>query len=133
MNNSQDNHKQDGREMGLILAAVLLVFALYPAFHNGVISSHYALSSLIVIAINIVVPQIFFPFYCIWMKLANILSKVISPIFLGVMFFAFFTPMGLMLRLFGKDLLGLHPREKAKRTFWKDKDKSIPDNMSKQF
>lgn len=37
-----------------------------------------------------------------WMGLAELLSKVTTPIFMGVIFFGIITPMGWLLRLFGK-------------------------------
>ena len=40
-----------------------------------------------------------------WMKLGLLLHKVVSPIVLGVMFYLLFTPISLLVKLFGKRLI----------------------------
>jgi len=42
-----------------------------------------------------------------WYKLAEILSKVMNPLILGIVYFLFITPIALLFRLFGNDPLGL--------------------------
>lgn len=42
-----------------------------------------------------------------WYKLAELLSKVMNPLILGLVYFTFITPIALMFRLFGNDPLGL--------------------------
>ncbi len=46
-----------------------------------------------------------------WMGLATALSKVTTPIFMGVIFIGIITPMGALLRMFGKARLGGKPGE----------------------
>ena len=48
-----------------------------------------------------------------------------------LVFFVVITPIGLMLRLFGKDILGLKFSEKVK-TYWITRDKNI-GSMKRQF
>lgn len=42
-----------------------------------------------------------------WYKLAEVLSRVVNPIVLGVLYFTFITPIALLFRLFGNDPLSL--------------------------
>src|SRR5262245_32307532 len=46
------------------------------------------------------------PVYRAWMGLAEVLSKVTTPIFMGIVYFLVLTPLGLILRLAGKHPLG---------------------------
>src|SRR3989442_4007607 len=55
-----------------------------------------------------------------WMKLGDLLGRVVSPIVLGVIFFAIFTPVGMLMRLFGRDAMcrrfdAAAPRHSVKR------------------
>lgn len=45
------------------------------------------------------------PVYRGWMLLGLLLHRVISPFVLGLMYFGVFTPISIMLRLFGKRLI----------------------------
>ena len=47
------------------------------------------------------------PLNVLWFKLGMLLHRIVSPVILGVMFFAVFTPLGLWLRLTGKRPLDL--------------------------
>lgn len=50
------------------------------------------------------------------------LRKFLSSIALGLVFFVVLTPLGLIARLFGRDLLGLKPR--AKKSYWIERKSS---------
>ena len=43
-----------------------------------------------------------------WYKLAEIMSRIVNPIVLGVLYFIFITPIALLFRLFGNDPLQLN-------------------------
>ena len=45
------------------------------------------------------------PFNRAWMKLAEVLHRVVSPVVLGLIFFGLFTPIALAMRAFGRDAL----------------------------
>jgi len=42
-----------------------------------------------------------------WYKLAELLSKVMNPLILGIVYFTFITPIALLFRMFGNDPLRL--------------------------
>lgn len=45
------------------------------------------------------------PFNRAWMKLAEVLHRVVSPLVLGLIFFGVFTPAALVMRACGRDAL----------------------------
>jgi hypothetical protein len=45
------------------------------------------------------------PFNRAWMKLAEVLHRVVSPVVLGLIFFGLFTPVAMLMRAFGRDAL----------------------------
>lgn len=47
------------------------------------------------------VPARLGPIYRGWMRLAQVISKVTTPIFMAVVYFGVFTPFGWLMRLFG--------------------------------
>ena len=54
---------------------------------------------------GLVYPRILLPIEWAWMKLAHYMSIVMTYIILTLTFFLIITPMGLLLKLMGKDLL----------------------------
>jgi len=68
------------------------------------------------IAISIVAPRTLRPLNRLWMQFGQLLGRLISPIVLGAIFFLIFTPVGLIMRLVGRDELKL--KRRATKTHW---------------
>jgi hypothetical protein len=45
------------------------------------------------------------PVYKSWMRVALVISKITTPVLLGIVFFFVFVPIGLMIRIFSRDPL----------------------------
>ncbi|HUU23112.1 MAG TPA: SxtJ family membrane protein [Phycisphaerae bacterium] len=58
------------------------------------------------------------PGYRLWMGLAFVLGSVMGRVLLGLLWFGLITPMGLAMRLFGRDRLEL--RRKNAASLWRD-------------
>ena len=69
-----------------------------------------------------------------WFYLGLLLGKVVTPVLMAVMFYGVFTPMGLMMRLFRKDPLGLR-KDPDTPTYWIPREPPGPDpeTMKNQF
>lgn len=64
-----------------------------------------------------------------WMKLAEILNRVVSPVVLGVMFYGMFTPVGWAMQLAGRDALKRRYEREA-RSYWVERIPPGPDSAS---
>lgn len=64
-----------------------------------------------------------------WMRLGELLGRVVSPLVLGVIFFAVFAPVGIAMRLFGRDALARR-FEPARPSYWLDRDPPGPADDS---
>jgi hypothetical protein len=62
-------------------------------------------------------PRALAPVERAWMALSRVLSMVMTYVILTIMFFLVITPIGLMLRLAGKDLLQVRA-DKKKDSYW---------------
>lgn len=78
-------------------------------------------------------PKGLIPLYRGWMLFGGVMGHLNSRLILGVIFFVLFTPIGLLMRLFGKDPLGLklHREWKTYRTFPKPESKN--SSLKRQF
>jgi hypothetical protein len=79
-------------------------------------------------------PRMLHPLNALWFRLGLLLHRVVSPLVMGAVFFLCVTPIGLIMRMRGKDLLSLR-REDGSRTYWVVRDPAGPDpaTMTKQF
>ena len=74
------------------------------------------------------------PLNVLWFKFGMLLHRVVSPVVLGVMFFAVFTPIGWCMRLAGKRPLSLS-FDKAAASYWVPRGPSAPPpgSFDRQF
>lgn len=70
------------------------------------------------------------PLNIIWIKFGNLLGKIVAPIVMGAIYFVIITPLGLILRLFKKDLLQMHFSKK--NSYWIKREKNV-GSMKRQF
>lgn len=74
------------------------------------------------------------PFNRAWMKLGEILHRIVNPIILGIVFYGVITPMGIVMRLAGRD--AMHRKYKPQlRSYWISRDPPGPasDSLPNQF
>ena len=127
---SRQSLRKFGSTMGIVLS-LIAVFVFLAHKHSiapaALLSAFFFLSSLI----N---PVILKPIYIFWMRLAFILSWINTRLILIVVFYLIFSPIGLLIRLFGKDLLE-RKIDKDKRSYWIQKQKAVFDklNYERQF
>lgn len=69
-----------------------------------------SLSGLLFVA-GLLIPGKLGPVYRAWMGFALLLSKITTPIFMGVVFFVAITPIGLLMRAFGRNPVRHHAPE----------------------
>lgn len=79
-------------------------------------------------------PGLLGPLNRLWLKLGLVLHKVVTPIVMALLFYAVVTPMGVAMRLMGKDPMRLK-RDPAAKTYWIERKPPGPpgDTMKNQF
>ncbi len=125
--------KKQLRSFGFIWAFIFLGIALYPLLKEAPLR----LWSLY-IAIGFTVISITFPlfyqkiyFYQGWIKFGNVVGNINSKIIIFILFYVIFLPMGILLKIFRKDLLKKRIDKSAKSYFLDRKDQ--PKEMQNQF
>lgn len=96
-----------GRKFGLTvgLAFIALGALIYFWRHKELTGEILAGWGVALVLAGLVAPTALGPVERAWMGLAHLLSKVTTPIFMGVVYFVVLTPIGLVMRLFGKNPL----------------------------
>lgn len=95
-----------GRKFGLTVGIALVVFSGIARWrgHPTTFMVLAALGAALILA-GLVVPTALGPIDRAWMKLAHLISKVTTPVFMGVIYFIVLTPIGAIRRAFAGSAL----------------------------
>ncbi|MGY8961232.1 MAG: SxtJ family membrane protein, partial [Alphaproteobacteria bacterium] len=84
------------------------------------------------VLIALVRPGLLKPLNLIWFKFGLLLHKIVNPVIMGLLFYVTIMPIGLILRLCGKDVLNLRINKNA-ATYWIRREPVESDSMRNQF
>ena len=119
------------RSFGLLFFIVFTALALWPLTNKGEINFYLISIALIFLVLGILNSKILSPLNKAWIKLGEILGRVIAPIVMAIVYFLILTPISLLVRLFGKDLIGMKFSNDIK-SYWVKRKKHL-GSMDKQF
>ncbi len=123
-------NKENNKSFGTLFFIVFLLIAIWPIKDSEPIRVWSMIISLLFLILGIINSKILTPFKNGWIKLGEILGKVIAPIVMGFIYFFVITPIGILLRLFGKDLLNI--KLNKNKSYWIKRAKDI-NTMKRQF
>ena len=125
-----DVKTSSNRSFGIVFFIVFLLIALYPLTYSGELRIWSVIISLIFLILGLLNSKILTPLNKLWFKFGIFLGKIISPIIMGIIFFLVVTPIGLLMRLLGKDLVNL--KYNNNKSYWIEK-KGPKSKMKNQF
>ncbi len=123
-----------GRLVGGVLVALALGLAWRQGWTPGALPVGLGVAGAVLALGGWLAPRLFRPLYRVWMGLALVLGFVMTRVLLTLVFFLAVTPIGLLLRLFGKDPLHRRPDPSAP-TYWIEKTyrDDTPKRLEKYF
>jgi len=119
------------KNFGLVFFVMFILIALWPLLSDGNIRIWSVIVSIIFLILGLLNSKILTPLNKIWIRFGILLGKIVSPIVMGIVYFGVVTPIGLIMKLFGKDILNLKI-DKNKNTYWSSKTKTT-SKMKNQF
>ena len=132
--NMQEKSKikiSSNRSFGIVFFIVFLIVAIWPLMHGDQIRSWSAVISLIFLILGVLNSKLLHPLNLLWFKLGILLGSIVAPIAMGIVFFLVITPIGIFMKMLGKDLLQ-KKYDVKKKTYWMKREKSI-GTMKRQF
>ena len=132
MDSKFDNNVKIGsnRSFGIVFFIVFLLISLYPLTYSKEIRVWSLIISLIFLVLGLFNSKILTSLNKLWFKFGIYLGKIMSPIIMGIIFFLVVTPIGLILKLFRKDVLNL--RYNKSQSYWIEKS-DTKNKMKNQF
>ena len=119
------------RSFGFLFFVVFLAVSLWPLKSQGDLRLWAFILSLIFLVLGVLNSKFLNPLNKLWYKFGIFLGSIISPIVMGIVFFIVVTPVGLIMRFLGKDLLRIN-KSKFVSTYWINREKQT-NTMKKQF
>ena len=118
------------KNFGIVFSIVFLIIALFPLINDGNLRIWSLIVSIIFLTLGLINSKALTPLNKLWFKFGIFLGNIISPIVMGIIYFAVVTPIALFLKVINKDVLSLKKTKKV--SYWKNKEK-YNSSMRNQF
>ena len=122
--------KENNKSFGILFFIIFLLVAFWPLINSEFIRLWALGIASIFLVLGITNSKILTPIKKAWIKLGEILGKIIAPIVMGLICFVIISPIGLLMRLVGKDVLNL--KFNKNDSYWIKRAKNI-NTMKRQF
>ena len=122
--------KTSEKNFGILFFVVFLLISLWPLLNGNSLRIWSIFISITFLIIAFLKPDYLKPLNIIWIKIGEVLGKIVAPIVMAFIFFFILTPLSLLIRMFGKDLLKLKYSKDI--SYWIKREKNI-NSMDKQF
>ena len=118
------------RSFGIVFFLFFLIVSIFPLFKDENIRIWAVVVAIIFLILGLLNSSVLSPLNRIWFKFGILLGSFVSPIVMGIVFFAIVTPTSLIMKVLGKNLLNL--KKDNKKTYWIERSK-IKSKMKNQF
>ena len=122
------------KKFGYFLTLIFLIITIYSYnFYPNYLTYISILILFFILFITLYNPKLVYPLNVSWMYFGFILSKIISPILVGFIFFIILTPIALILKLQKRDELKL--KIKKQESYWTKRKSLLIEQkfFNKQF
>ena len=131
--NSNKNSIRIGsnRSFGIVFSIVFLLISFYPLTKGDEILEWSLILGIVFFILGIFNSILLKPLNIVWFKFGIFLGSFVSPIIMGLVYFAVVFPTFLFLRIFKKSYLNIR-YEKNKKSYWiivKDRNNSMKDQF----
>ena len=123
--------KSSEKSFGILFGVVFIIVSVWPLFYSNSLRIWSLILAIIFFLLAFLKPSLLKSFNNAWIKLGELLGRIIAPIIMAIVYFLILTPISLLVRLFGKDLIGLKFSNDIK-SYWIKRKKHL-GSMDKQF
>jgi len=104
------------RNFGIVFFVFFLIISLFPLLKDNHINYWFFSISVVLLILGILNSKLLTPLNIIWFKLGILLTRIVSPVVMGLIFFIVITPISIIMKIIGKDVLNL--KKSDKDTYW---------------
>ena len=126
-----EGEQSSPKSFGIVFSIVFLIVSLYPLINSEGIRSWALAVSAIFLFLAFIAPNTLSLPNKLWFKFGMLLGSIIAPIVMALVYFLTVLPTGLIMRLFGKDLLN-RKLDKNAKSYWIERTEQM-GSMKNQF
>lgn len=119
------------RNFGFVFCSIMTIIALWPVISGNGPRIWLLLMAALLLAVTLAAPHLLRPLNRLWFRFGLFLGAIIAPIVMALVYFLAFLPIGLLLRIMGKDLLSTR-LDPDRTSYWIER-KEPPGSMERQF
>lgn len=125
-------NKKKLRDFGLLFFLVFFILGLYPkVINNEDINIYLVVVSLVFLFLGLIKSKSLIPLLNLWLKFGLLLSKIISPVIIFLLYLLVVVPIGICMQLLKKDYLNLKINKNLD-SYWEHRDE-FKSSMRNQF
>jgi len=131
--NIQSN-KGDLRKFSILIGFIFFIIGCFLFFKEQASFKYFFTIGITLFLTGITIPVVLKPIYWMWMVFATILGWFMTRLILSILYYIVITPIGLILKLFGKEILDLKISN-HETSYWnlRDSSKEKIQDYEKQF
>ena len=129
--NNINNKQGSEKSFGIVFSIVFLIVALYPLINSEDIYIWALVVSSVLLLLAFLAPNVLSLPNKLWFRFGILLGSIIAPIVLTLVYFVTVLPIGLIMRLLGKDLLK-QKLDKNAKSYWIERSEPV-GSMKNQF
>lgn len=118
------------KNFGILFFVIFFLYGIWPVLSSNEPRFWSIIIGIIFLIITLFYSKALIPLNMAWIKFGELLGKIVSPIVMAFIYFIIITPIAVIVRLAGKDLLKI--KLNTKSTYWISRKKNI-GSMKKQF
>ena len=130
-NGSINVNRGSERNFGLTFAAVFFLLGIYLTWSSGTVSWWPLTTAAAFLVISFAAPDLLRLPNILWFKLGMLLGRIVAPIVMALVYVVTLVPMGLFVRVSGKDILHIK-LDRGCKSYW-IKREDPPQPMKNQF
>lgn len=134
MKMKKDYELPGNRVFGALFVTIFTSLALWHGWYGAKIwLATWALVAVIVLFTTIFYPEWLTPFNRAWMAFGHLLGRIVSPVVLGFMYAVLFVPIGLVMKLKGRDAMRREYSQQASYWIEREDGEFKKDSFKNQF
>jgi predicted membrane metal-binding protein len=118
------------KSFGILFFIVFALISIWPLIQGGSLRIWPIPIALLFLILGLINSKLLNPLNIVWVKFGELLGRIIAPIVMSIIYFFIITPIGLFMRLIGKDLLKI--KFSNRQSYWTKREKNIGP-MKRQF
>lgn len=121
---TEESKLKQAKDFGYTFSVIGFLFVIVHWYKREFVFSFYYLFPLVFLIVSYFSPRIFYHPARIWLKIGKVLSILMNPVIMGVLYFFFITPYSIILRVFTKTFLNLN-RNQDVSSYWEQCEKQV--------